>query len=184
MLLIGNALAIPLAAGAVQCVVTSPLYTYAVEMVADVAQALHFGAMFGRSGLRPDAPAFASYALFLTGVLDGSQGKAVVGLAVLDAEERAYGEQEGAGLQVGHLPTLERLALLGRGFGNEAVSTERRVEQVHGLRFNLLDADTLRVGRLGAVSNDAHRVRVSLDADRSVGVDDSSAVGTGGLVHA
>lgn len=179
-----DARSLPLVDGCVDCCVTSPpLGANPVHGVAHITESLHLNRVLDGPRCGPDVASFLGDALFLAGVLNSPEKQAVISLVPFDSQVWQDGSQERRGLHVGDLPSLERLAALRGRLRSETITTERLQQQVNGMRFDLFNAHTLRVGRLRRVTDNTHRIRAPFDANRTVSVDNTGAVSEDGFVH-
>lgn len=163
--------------GSVQCCVRLPRSnTDAVEEAGHPSGLGHRVSVLLGSPCASNVPSPKRNTGALRFLLDLTKAQAVLRLRTLDPKVREYCAESRRGLPIGDLPREQRPTLLCARFADVARPTEQRREEIHRLRLNLLDADSLAVVRLSTVAV-SHRVGGHLHADGSVGVDHASAVG-------
>lgn len=174
-----------LPAESVDCCVTSPqlCHSDAIEAMGLLVCLFHRGgqlhcprggAYMASSSGDADSPAC---------LLQTAKRQAVLGLEVLDAQIWENRAEYGDGLPVGDLPSVERFPIPCSWLGDEAVSSENRVGEIHRLRLDLFDADPLGIGRLPAIADLSHGVGVLFDADGAVRVEEPGDVSQVVSVH-
>ena len=141
-----------------------------------ILEGLHLFADLNWPLSRADMTTPTGDAQFLAPVLESPEGHTSIGLSVFDSQKRSDSQQETVSVLVGHVPSLHGPSSLGRWVGNESVSTEKTMCKIDCTGFDLLNRHTLRVSRLSAITDHAHRIGVFLDPDCSIGVNNASQV--------
>lgn len=167
----------------VHCCVTRPSGANGIELVSLFAKGFHCGRGSRSTGCRPNVTSTFGYPLFLAGVLNFSQGETIKGLSFFDSQERQYCEKKPCCLHVGHLPAVQIATAFGAGLTNETIASKKAMQEVYSFWGDLLYADTFTVCRLSRVASNTHRVGISLDADSTVGIDHSGAIGQINVFH-
>ncbi len=160
----------------VHCIVTSPLNADFVEGVYSNFQGFHFVGQFNRAIPTADVTATLSNADFFADGFYPPQFKADISLPVLDSHERSDSFDCSDSLQVGYLPSVERLTAFCVWVCDESVSPKYSMKQIDRERFNLLDTNPLGICVLGGIANNAAGIGIFLDSDSSIGVNNSSEI--------
>ena len=116
-------------------------------------------------------------------VLAYAESEGDVGLPCLDTQVRAEGRDDFGCNEVGPLPAVEGASVSSGRALEVAVAAERRLEQIDGLRADLLDSDHLLILRVPVLAENAGRVGGALDTDVTIAINDSRKVGKQQLIH-
>ena len=116
-------------------------------------------------------------------VLAYAESEGDVGLPCLDTQVRAEGRDDFGCNEVGPLPAVEGASVSSGRALEVAVAAERRLEQIDGLRADLLDSDHLLILRVPVLAENAGRVGGALDTDVTIAINDSRKVGEQQLIH-
>ena len=116
-------------------------------------------------------------------VLAYAESEGDVGLPCLDTQVRAEGRDDFGCNEVGPLPAVEGASVSSGRALEVAAAAERRLEQIDGLRADLLDSDHLLILRVPVLAENAGRVGGALDTDVTIAINDSRKVGEQQLIH-
>lgn len=155
----------------------------AVERLGVEKARLHSDAHVVRSSGGTGMPAPPTHASDLALFLQHPERQTVLSLSTFDSQIRQKRGQGGGCLHVGLPPPPEWPPAFGVRIFGANITSERLGKEVKGGTLNLPNVDALGVRRLPRIANDAHGVRVALDADRAVRIEHASQVCESRFVH-
>ena len=158
------------------CVTSPPLCSDVIQFFRSQVKHLHLGTMGIGSPSRADMATLLCNPLFLTGLLDRAESKAISGLGALDSQIWKDHFKERHRFQVGAAPAEQGASALRTGIFRADGSPEEFCHQQYCFVGDLPDVNALAI-RCGArVASNPHRVGAFLDSNCAVRVDDSGYV--------
>lgn len=165
------------------CVTSPPSDSDAVEFLRANEARFHDRAEFGGTGSGTGMSTPPGDASDLTFLLSRSQGEAVLSLCSLDSQVGQERGERGCGFAISLPPVPQRTPTFGAWIGDTDVSTESLGEEFERSSFDLADVDAFAVARLSRVTDHSDGVRVALDADGPIRIEDTSEVRESCFVH-
>lgn len=177
MIIQADARYLPLADGAVQCVMTSPpSNAHSIEQFCALIAGFHLTSDFDGSNAGPDMTTALGDASDLALFFNPSEYKTVLSLWALDSQVRQQSPKCGHRFHVGLAPAIQRFPSLCASVFVADIPAERFREKVDCVSLNLPYVNAFAVVRLSRVADDALTVGTALDADSAIGIEHSSKV--------